>query len=134
MKTSLKKILITFLFFLAKITYSMTANNNQELFSAVSQGDLLTTQKLVNKDNIHAQDKNGNTPLSIAALEGHKDIVKFLVKNKANIEHKNINGDSALLIAIQGNRQKIVHLLLFDNSEQRRICRSMVTVIPDFYA
>ncbi|XP_036354856.1 ankyrin repeat, PH and SEC7 domain containing protein secG-like [Octopus sinensis] len=55
---------------------------------------------LAKHDNslIHGEDENSNTPLHLAALNGHKEVVKFLIENNADFEAR-------LLICINTRNQ-----------------------------
>ena len=62
--------------------------------------------------NIYAWDKYLNTPLMYAALNGHINIVEFLLKKGVNINHKNECGSTALMWAALNGHTNIVNLLL----------------------
>ena len=53
----------------------------EEMLNAAKELEVL--EKLVNKT-----DENGNTPLHIAADEGHTSIVQVLLQNKAKMDKK----------------------------------------------
>lgn len=54
----------------------------------------------------------GNTPLHWAALNGHLEVVKILVENKADIKALNIVGRSALYEASDNEKESVVDYLL----------------------
>ncbi|XP_018563285.1 uncharacterized protein LOC108905016 [Anoplophora glabripennis] len=58
-------------------------------------------QSLVRLGGINIEDKNGNTPLHYAAMENHKDMVKFLVDQGANVNSVNENGYLAIHLAAE---------------------------------
>ncbi|XP_066519055.1 fibronectin type 3 and ankyrin repeat domains 1 protein [Hoplias malabaricus] len=61
--------------------------------------------------DINARDKNGKTPLMIAVLYNHKDLVKQLLENGADQHIKNQFGAGALEMAKAFERQDIIPLL-----------------------
>lgn len=55
---------------------------------------------LKHKAEIDAKNKDGETPLHVAAREGNFDVIQALVKNKANISATNKKGEMPLVLAI----------------------------------
>ncbi|WP_341815111.1 ankyrin repeat domain-containing protein [Wolbachia endosymbiont (group A) of Chalcis sispes] len=62
--------------------------------------------------NINAKDKNGNTSLHLAAMNGKIDVAKVLLKHNADVNAKNNEGKTALYYAAKYNHQELVELLL----------------------
>lgn len=62
--------------------------------------------------SVEARDRFGNTPLLIAARQGHEDLVGFLLDRGSRLEQRNLAGSTALLRAVQAERRKTVELLL----------------------
>lgn len=55
-----------------------------EIHEAARKGDLATVKKLVEQGaDINEMDKDGNTPLYVAAAKGHMEIVRYLTEHKA---------------------------------------------------
>ena len=57
-------------------------------------------------------ERQGNTPLHIAACYGHRDVAAYLVKHKASIHSRNDRGWTPLHYAAYNNSPKVVELLL----------------------
>ncbi len=88
------------------------------VFNAISNGDLDTTQYLIEEDNvdINSADENGTTLLMKACCNTNLDLVKYLVENKADltkIDKKNYN---ALMYAVERSHLDIVRYL-FEESD-----------------
>lgn len=66
--------------------------------------------------NVNCTDKNGSTPLILASLNGHKDVVYLLLQYSANIHATDSQGNSALHMAAWQNRPDVVELLLLNGA------------------
>ncbi len=62
--------------------------------------------------DINIPDNAGNTPLQIAALEGHVKIVKMLLETGCDINCKNIDMETPLIDAVENGHLEVVKLLL----------------------
>src|ERR1017187_7628022 len=90
-----------------------------EIHEAAKQGDLAKVKALL-KDNpglVFSKDTRGGTPLYDAAAEGHKDVAKVLVANKADVNAKANNGWTALLNAASKGHRDVVALLLANKAD-----------------
>lgn len=67
------------------------------------EGNLVEVTNLLENANIESKDVSGNTPLNLAALGGHLDIVKLLIEKSADIESQNIDGETPLHTALHHN-------------------------------
>ena len=69
-----------------------------EIHQAAWDGDLEKVKTLLkdNPDLVFSKDKINYTPLHVAALKGHKDVMKFLLASKADVNAKDINGKTPL--------------------------------------
>ena len=56
------------------------------------------------------------SPLMLAALNGHAEIVKKLVEKKSDINYRDTNGETALYLASYSGRNEIVDILLKANA------------------
>jgi ankyrin repeat protein len=66
--------------------------------------------------NVNCKDQNGATPLILASLNGHKDIVYNLISFSANIHLKDKQGNTALHMSAWQNRSEIVDQLLLNGA------------------
>ena len=64
------------------------------------------------KGDLNLQDGEGNNVLMLAAMYGHTQIAKLLIKAKINIDLQNKKGETALMMAALFNHPRIVSLLL----------------------
>ncbi|WP_265033965.1 ankyrin repeat domain-containing protein [Wolbachia endosymbiont (group A) of Sicus ferrugineus] len=72
-----------------------------------------TTEYFIQKGaDVNAKDKDGNTPLHLAAMKGKIDVVKILLEYNADVNTKNNEGRTALYYAANNNHQELVELLL----------------------
>ncbi|MGN0821159.1 MAG: ankyrin repeat domain-containing protein [Akkermansia sp.] len=62
--------------------------------------------------NPETKDKMGNTPLILAAYEGHEAVVRLLLEKGANIEAKNKLHNTPLILAAWEGHEAAVRLLL----------------------
>ena len=61
--------------------------------------------------HVNAQDKEGNTPLITAVVQGRADIVRLLLSKGADVHIKSFTGETALMRAQAKDRADIVALL-----------------------
>lgn len=59
------------------------------------------------------RDKDGMTPLLVAAFEGHKDVCELLLEYEADVDHCDITGRTPLWAAASMGHGSVVALLLF---------------------
>ena len=85
-----------------------------DIHEAAKAGDLEKVKALLkdNPDLVFSKDTNGWTPLHFAADEGHKEVVAFLLVNKANINAKNNYEFTPLHLASMHGRMDVAELLL----------------------
>jgi hypothetical protein len=83
------------------------------LFQACSKGDCKKVGKLLKRspDLVFSKDKNGTTPLSLAASKGYKEMVELLLANKADVNADH-DYETPLAAASQGGFAEVVGVLL----------------------
>jgi len=82
------------------------------MVKAAQQGALGTVLRLFDEDvSLEVTDKQGNTPLLIAADCSHPGLIRVLVALGANIEHHNAFGQTAHTIADNSSRLYITKIL-----------------------
>src|SRR5665213_2188635 len=95
------------------------AEMKQRVFRAAQNSDLETVNALLEHkpDLVSVRDNDGNTPLGIAAAEGHKEIAETLLSNAAEINSTNSKGFTPLHCAATLGRTEVVRLLLTKKAE-----------------
>jgi ankyrin repeat protein len=90
------------------------ANNEQEFFTAVREGDTATVQTMLNVNNTLAniQNMQGSFPLFMAAENGHHLIVELLINAGADINRNSENEWSALSGAASYGHINVLRLLI----------------------
>ena len=88
------------------------------LFEACRRGDLVQVKKLVNKGHsVNGSQVHGRTPLIVASIYGHSDIVRYLLEQNANVNITDDPGLSALCYACEGGHLDVVNMLLSKGAE-----------------
>ena len=62
--------------------------------------------------SVHVRDHWKQTPLHVAAMEGHRKLIKFLLKKKADTNVIDCNGNTPLDITAERNHRKATGTLL----------------------
>jgi ankyrin repeat protein len=69
--------------------------------------------------DLNIADNAGNTPLQIAALQGHMEIVEFLLEKNCEVNSRNIEKDTPLIDAVENGHIEVVKLLLDHGADPR---------------
>lgn len=85
-----------------------------EIHKAAKDGDLDTIKKLLKKDKklLDSGNRLDQSALIIAAYQGHKEIVEFLLKKKTNVNKQDGFGATALHMAIANNQAEVAAILM----------------------
>ncbi|MDR1261457.1 MAG: ankyrin repeat domain-containing protein [Rickettsiales bacterium] len=88
--------------------------SDTELLDAAKNGNIEKVKYLVNEGaDVDTRDQNCNTPLHLAAYNGHTDTVEALLNAEGiNVNAKDNNGATPLHSAIKNNRIDVVEVLL----------------------
>jgi ankyrin repeat protein len=89
-----------------------------QIHDAAADGDLEKVRALLQDDPnlVFDKDKNGYTPLHWAAKNGHADVAKLLLANKAESNAKTNIGWTPLHEASEGGHKDLVELLLVNKA------------------
>ena len=86
---------------------------NHDPWDAAARGDLATLQQaLASGVDPDAREPNGASPLIVAAMFGHADLVRVLIEHDADLNLRNNDGASALHVAALFGHPESVSLLL----------------------
>src|ERR1700686_2645453 len=87
-----------------------------EIHEAVKNNDSAKVSGLIknNPDLVFSKDEDGFTPLHLAAANGYKGMVEFLLTNKAEVNSKDNAGSTPLhqAAAAEGQHSDLVEVLL----------------------
>ncbi|KAJ3579384.1 hypothetical protein NPX13_g1185 [Xylaria arbuscula] len=90
-------------------------NHGQTLFAkACAKGEYETAKKRLAErpEDLNFADYAGNTPLQVASLNGHEDIVQLLIEAGCNLDCRNSDKETPLLDAVENGHLAVVKLLL----------------------
>ena len=87
--------------------------NEEKLINACGNGILKEVQALLESlpTDINWQDDNRWTPLMWASVNGHLDVVRYLICNGADVNIKNNNGETALDLAEKNGCEEVAEFL-----------------------
>ncbi|KAI4597038.1 Set3 complex subunit with deacetylase activity, meiotic-specific repressor of sporulation proteins [Pestalotiopsis sp. 9143b] len=89
--------------------------HGQTLFAkacAKGEYDVAKTRLAERPEDLNFADHAGNTPLQVASLNGHEDVVELLIGAGCNLECRNDVKDTPLLDAVENGHFGVVKLLL----------------------
>jgi len=96
---------------------AVNITSEDKLFVLIAADDLEGVKELLQKEDpsLNSLSPEGETPLTLAASQGSKEIVLLLLNNLADRNQKNRSGSTPLLVALDKQRhQTAMTLLLWD--------------------
>lgn len=88
-------------------------DNEPEILKALYDINIQKANELILQGaDVNASGQFGNTPLTVAAQNGHTDTVKLLIDHGANVNAQNGLGETALLLAAANGHTDIAKLLI----------------------
>ena len=97
----------------AIIDYRDPDSGDAALHMVVKRRDMTWVNYLLAKGaNPNVEDRDGNTPLILAAAQGFPDAVRVLIEFKANVNARNRAGETPLIKAVQTLNATIVRQLM----------------------
>ena len=91
--------------------------NNQTTETLFSDDINVVLKLLQEKHDVNIKDKEGNTPLIIAASKGNTTIVTSLLQAGANVNQKNEFGSTAIMLAAKNGYTETVKSLILFNAD-----------------
>jgi len=90
-----------------------------DVFDAVRAGDVEKVQALLQADPkvVEARTGDGNTPLHVAALEGHTAVAQALLDGHAQVNARGLREETPLHMAIYDGHRAMVGLLLANRAD-----------------
>ena len=85
------------------------------LLHVASRHNLISVVKAVLAQSVWADQPNSvsGTPLSVAAMEGHEDVVKLLLnRHDVDVNHKDSDGYTPLFLATTGGHKAVIETLI----------------------
>ena len=100
---------------LEEVLEAQTLENNTPLHIACTNGDksLNVVNFLIKKNaNVHAANKNGETPIHISARRGYEQLTNVLLDKGADVDVQDGEGRTPVILAAMSDHKPVVSLLL----------------------
>jgi ankyrin repeat protein len=95
--------------------HSTNKYGHTALCEAAQAGDVKAAEALIKHgagvNDTNHKDEDGNTALLLAAVEGHEEMVKYLLNAGVNIRHINACDETALQLAVVNGHENVARLL-----------------------
>ncbi|XP_071091432.1 ankyrin repeat and SAM domain-containing protein 6-like [Haliotis cracherodii] len=89
----------------------------RQLFIACEQGDVVSVRTLLDDVEVDSVDDDGNTPLQVAAANGHESVVRELIMKGAALDKPNVFGWTPLMQACRYGHSNVVGTLLQNQAD-----------------
>lgn len=88
--------------------------DNYNIHKAAQKGKIDVIRDILKKKKslVNATNESGHTPIHLASLHGHLDVVSLLIENGSDLLIKDNSGWSVLHFAASGRNEDIIKLLL----------------------
>lgn len=97
----------------AIVDYRNPDTGETALHMVVKRRDVTWINFLLGKGaNPNVEDRNGNTPLILAAAQGFPDGVSALISGRADVNGRNRAGETPLIKAVQALNTQVVRILM----------------------
>jgi hypothetical protein len=117
-RSPISRLTVVLLFVLAWSSPAF-GDKNRDIHDAAQYGNLKKVKALLkdHRDLISSKDKDGNTPLHLAAIWDRMDVAEFLLANKAEVNAKNSAGNTPLHEAAICHKKEMAKLLLMNGAD-----------------
>lgn len=113
MNAFLKKCRLSVLMVIISAGVAYGGGLDRKLAETISAGDIAQLKVLLDQGaDINARNKEGETLLMLAALEGRAEIVRFLIDRGADVKARDGFGATALLYAAMGGSLDTMKVLI----------------------
>ncbi|XP_039009876.1 protein VAPYRIN-like [Hibiscus syriacus] len=100
----------------------------KEVFMAARCGDERRLQALLKRGgSMNFQDQYGLTPLHVAAIKAHRDVVLVLLEMGFDLERPDNEGHTALHLAVEGGDLEVVEALICRGADANAMTKTGVT-------
>lgn len=99
--------------FILLFSYRYYHRQHDHFMTAVKYGESIKVRSYLNwYANPNYLDSNGNTPLSLAIKQNHKEVITLLIRNGANLETPDASGTTPVQLAQKLGNKELVDLLI----------------------
>ncbi|XP_051791868.1 ankyrin repeat domain-containing protein 26 isoform X2 [Erpetoichthys calabaricus] len=119
------------------VGYDLKEKDLGKLHKAAVAGDLAKLKQLIKKNDINQLDKENRTPLHLACAQGHAEVVRFLLDNKAKLNLCDNDNRTPLMKAVQCQQERCAVYLLELNADPNLVdadgntALHLAAMIPD---
>ncbi|KAG2460317.1 ANR26 protein, partial [Polypterus senegalus] len=119
------------------VGYDLKEKDLGKLHKAAVGGDLAKLKQLIKKNDINQLDKENRTPLHLACAQGHAEVVRLLLDNKAKLNLCDNDYRTPLMKAVQCQQERCAVYLLEVNADPNLVdtdgntALHLAAMIPD---